>query len=136
MRLRYFCSPQHTDSAFYPIISQSVDSAVEPTKSENITVTWRRSARSSGETLGLLGGVATSAEGALPPASVRRAAMFEKYAAVTDRTNADFFQVLLRQARQDPLVYLVFAECGLVPFEAQAPQPSTEVHDGALRLGA
>ena len=21
-RLRYFCSPQHTDSAFYPIISQ------------------------------------------------------------------------------------------------------------------
>ena len=50
---------------------------------------------------------------------------------MTDRTNADFFQVLLRQARQDPLVYLVFAECGLVPFEAEAPQPSTEVHDGA-----
>jgi predicted ATPase len=22
MRLRYFCSPQHTDSAFYPVISQ------------------------------------------------------------------------------------------------------------------
>ncbi len=22
MRLRYFCSPQHTDSAFYPIIGQ------------------------------------------------------------------------------------------------------------------
>ena len=28
------------------------ESAVEPTRSENITVTWRRSARSSGETLG------------------------------------------------------------------------------------
>ena len=27
------------------------DRAVEPTKSENITVTWRRSARSSGETV-------------------------------------------------------------------------------------
>ena len=22
MRLRYFCSPQHTNSAFYPVISQ------------------------------------------------------------------------------------------------------------------
>jgi hypothetical protein len=31
-----------------------VDSAVEPTKSENITVTWRRSARSSGEMPGAL----------------------------------------------------------------------------------
>jgi hypothetical protein len=30
------------------------DSAVEPTKSENITVTWRRSARSSGCGLGVL----------------------------------------------------------------------------------
>ena len=28
------------------------ESAVEPTKSENITVTWRRSARSSGCALG------------------------------------------------------------------------------------
>jgi len=28
------------------------DRAVEPTKSENITVTWRRSARSSEEVLG------------------------------------------------------------------------------------
>ena len=41
------------------------DSAVEPTKSENITVTWRRSARSSGDTLGALDVVAMSAEGAL-----------------------------------------------------------------------
>ena len=51
------------------------DRAVEPTKSENITVTWRRSARSSGETLGALDGVAASREGALPLASLRRAAM-------------------------------------------------------------
>jgi hypothetical protein len=39
------------------------DSAVDPTKSENITVTWRRSARSSGETLVVLGALATSAGG-------------------------------------------------------------------------
>ena len=51
------------------------DSAVEPTKSENITVTWRRSARSSGGALGALDVVAASTEGALPLASLRRAAM-------------------------------------------------------------
>jgi hypothetical protein len=51
------------------------DRAGEPTKSENITVTWRRSARSSGDTLGVADTVATSAEGALPPASLRRAAI-------------------------------------------------------------
>ena len=51
------------------------DSAVEPTKSENITVTWRRSARSSGCALGALDVVAASTEGVLPLASLRRAAM-------------------------------------------------------------
>jgi hypothetical protein len=49
--------------------------AVEPTKSENITVTWRRSARSSGCALGVLDVVAGSTEGALPRVSVPRAAM-------------------------------------------------------------
>ena len=51
------------------------ESAVEPTRSENITVTWRRSARSSGCALGALDVVAASTEGALPLASLRRAAM-------------------------------------------------------------
>ena len=46
------------------------DRAVEPTKSENITVTWRRSARSSGEALGALDAVVTPAEGGLPVVSV------------------------------------------------------------------
>jgi hypothetical protein len=49
--------------------------AVEPTKSENMTVTWRRSARSSGETLGVLSAGAASAVGAFALASLRRAAM-------------------------------------------------------------
>src|SRR5262245_29655564 len=51
------------------------DSAVEPTKSENMTVTWRRSARSSGCALGVLDAVAASTGGASPLASLRRAAM-------------------------------------------------------------
>ena len=51
------------------------DSAVEPTKSENITVTWRRSARSSGWALGVPDRVAASMEAVLPPPLLRRAAM-------------------------------------------------------------
>ena len=52
--------------------SMGAESAVEPTRSENITVTWRRSARSSGCALGVL---VASTGGALPLASLRRAAM-------------------------------------------------------------
>jgi hypothetical protein len=55
---------------------------------------------------------------------------------VTDRTNADFLQVLLCEAREDPLVYLVVAERSLVSFEAQAPQPNHDIHGGAPTLPA
>ena len=48
---------------------------LSPLHPENITVTWRRSARSSGEGLGASDAVATSTEGTLPPASVRRTAI-------------------------------------------------------------
>jgi len=53
---------------------------------------------------------------------------------VSDRTNANFLQVLLRKARKDPLVYLVVSECRLISFEAQAPQPNRDVHGGVLTL--
>ena len=44
---------------------------------------------------------------------------------------AKFFQVLGREARQDPFGNFILAEDRLVPFEAQAPQPDHHVHDGA-----
>ena len=50
---------------------------------------------------------------------------------MTDRTDADFLQVLRREAREDLFGNLVFAECGLVLPEAEAPQPDHHVHDGA-----
>ena len=46
-----------------------------------------------------------------------------------ERRYAKLLQVLRRQARQDRVVNLVLAECGLIPFEAKAPQPTSEVHD-------
>jgi hypothetical protein len=54
---------------------------------------------------------------------------------MTNGTDADFLQVLLGEAREDPLVDLVVAECCLVFFEAQAPQPDHNVHDGAYYRG-
>ena len=105
------------------------ESAVEPTRSENITVTWRRSARSSGGALGALDVVAASTEGALPLASLRRAAMASSsFTPVPERCDAKLLQVLVRQARKNRLVYLVLAECRLILPEAQAPQPDHDVH--------
>ena len=51
-----------------------------------------------------------------------------------ERGNAKLFQVLLRQAREDPFVYLVIAERSLIPSKAKAPQPNHNVHDGGLTL--
>ena len=56
---------------------------------------------------------------------------FQKHPAVTDWTYTYFLQVFLREAREDLLVYLVLAECRLISFEAQAPQPTSDIHGGA-----
>ena len=57
----------------------------------------------------------------------------EQLAAVTDDTDAHIFQVLRRQARQDRFVNLVFAEMhASYCCEAEAPQPTPNVHDDAL----
>ena len=48
---------------------------------------------------------------------------------MTDGTNANFLQVLLRQVREDPFVNLILSECRLASFEAKAPQPRSKVHD-------
>ena len=79
------------------------DRAVEPTKSENITVTWRRSARSSGEALGR-GRDDASAEGALALVGTESRNGIKEYPAMTDASDAKFLQVLLGEVREDRLV--------------------------------
>ena len=59
----------------------------------------------------------------------------EDFAAVPDNRDAEVFQVLTREVRQNRLVYLVLAEDRLVFPEAQAPQPDHNVHDGAHNRG-
>ena len=57
--------------------------------------------------------------------------MASKLAAVPDNSYAEVLQVLRRQAWQDGAIDLVLAECRLIPFEANPPQPSSDIHDGA-----
>src|SRR6516225_3557246 len=49
-----------------------------------------------------------------------------------NKTDAQILQVVCRQGRQDRLVDLIFAECRLVLFEAETPQPTPEIHNGVL----
>ena len=60
----------------------------------------------------------------------------KKLSAMPDNTDALILQVVCRQGRQDRLVYLIFAECRLVSFEAKAPQPTPDVHRRALALAS
>ena len=50
---------------------------------------------------------------------------------MSDKSDTKILQVLGRQARQDRVVDLILAECGLILFEAKPPQPTSDVHDGA-----
>ena len=58
----------------------------------------------------------------------------EELAPVAQRGDAKLLEVFRREVRQDRLVYLILAECRLVLFEAQAPQPTPKVHGGAHAL--
>ena len=50
---------------------------------------------------------------------------------MSKRRDTKLLQVLVRQARENRLVYVILAENRLVLAEAQAPQPDHDVHDGA-----
>ena len=46
--------------------------------------------------------------------------------------DAQVLQVLCRQVRQDLFADCIVAKGGFVLFEAEAPQPTSHVHDGVL----
>jgi hypothetical protein len=60
------------------------------------------------------------------------------YPAMTNRTDAKLLQVLVRQARENRLIYVILAEDRLVLAEVQAPQPDHDVRsktDRRLEVG-
>ena len=112
------------------------ESAVEPTRSENITVTWRRSARSS-EMRGWGTGRGRCVNGWRLAARVgaQSSDSIEQLQPMPNCCDAKLLQRLVRQARKDGLVYLILAECRLILPEAQAPQPDHDVHDAPTISG-
>ena len=109
---------------------------VESTRSQNITVTCRRSPADSGADTAFAAAVNRGADvaaggGAFAFASARRAEMASSSIRRCPTTTTPR-SVLRRQARQDLLIHLVFAERRLIPFETKAAQPTSEVHDSVL----
>jgi hypothetical protein len=49
---------------------------------------------------------------------------------VPECCDAKLLQVLVRQARENRIVYLMLAKCRLILPEAEAPQPDHDVYDG------
>ena len=75
--------------------------------------------------------VVASTDADLTLVSPHRAAMASSsFTTVSKRRNAKLLQVLVRQARENRLVYVILAEDRLVLPEAQAPQPDHNVHPG------
>jgi hypothetical protein len=93
-----------------------------------MTVTWRRSAEAS-VNLSVAGGA--SDEDALV-ASAQGSDGVEQLTTVPDKIDAQIFQVLRRQVRQDGIVDGVVSEFRLILFEAKASQPTLDVHDWCL----
>src|SRR5262249_2354053 len=58
----------------------------------------------------------------------------EQLQPMPNRRDADLLQRVVGEARKNRFVYLVLAEGRLVTFEAEAPQPASEVHDTPSRL--
>src|SRR5271166_4916846 len=105
--------------------SSRFERAVEPTRSQNITVNCRRSAASVDE------------------GSRRAARRLRRLRRLLRRTNtcdrleqalaipqgdAEFFEIIARQFEQDVRADHVIAERGLISTETQAPKPTSDVH--------
>ena len=111
--------------------SSRADSAVEPTRSQNITVSCRRSA---------VGAQAAGSSGRCPVTAAvgdggaERGDRVEQLAAMADQGDAEMLQILGRQLRQHFAIDLVVAERRRVLFEPQPPQPRRYVH--AVILGS
>src|SRR5271166_2222719 len=95
-----------------------LESAVDPTRSQNITVSWRRSAwAGAGAGGGTDAGVAVRAGAGAAALS----------AAMADRGHADGDQVVGRQVRQNVSVDLIVAERRLVLSKTELLQPTRDI---------
>src|SRR6516164_6465776 len=106
--------------------SNRVESGVEPTRSQNIAVSWRRSAS--------LEAAAVTAEVGSGFRGAERSDGVQQLTPVADRRNANLPEILRCQLRQHFPIDLVVAEGRHIALKAQALQPRLYVH--AVILGS
>ena len=111
---------------------------VEPTRSQNMTVSCRRSASvdRAAETEARVGPRFIRGIGGQGRCCFRFQGRDRRkqFAAVTDRGHADADQVVGRQLRKHFAIDIVVAETGACIVEPQAAQPRRNVHQWILRL--
>ena len=107
--------------------SSRADSSVEPTRSQNSTVSWRRSASRGLAACGVEWRALP-----LPAARVRAISQggnrFEQPAPVADGRDADFPKVVGGELGQNRSVDVIFPERLLVALQPQSAQPCRDVH--------
>src|SRR6266852_341904 len=108
--------------------SRREDSSVEPVRSQNITVSCRRS--DSAPTLPSPASGGGGREGAAEGGDG-----VEQPPAMANQADAEILQILGRQARQYPRVDLVRAERRLVLTEPKTAQPFRDIHRPHLPFG-
>ena len=109
--------------------SMRAESAVEPTRSENITVTWRRSAVSWG--FGSVRRRAAGVAGAAPASSRDRAQHFPPM----PERDADLFEVLIGQIAEDRDIDVVLGKALRVLGHAELFEPVRNLlHRGLSRV--
>src|ERR1700730_15114129 len=109
--------------------SSRAESSVERTRSQNITVSCRRSA--SAPPL-----PSPASEGRAREGAIECSDGVKQASTRPDQTDAKILQVLGGQARQYPCVDLVCAERRLVLLEAEPPQPIRDIHGPLFRREA
>ena len=106
--------------------SSRADSAVEPTRSQNMIVSWRRSARRAGPAADrprLHGGL-----------GAQRGDRLEKLAPMATKCHPEILEVLRRELRQHVPIDLVITQRLVVTLKTKAAQPYRYVH--AVILGS
>ncbi len=107
--------------------------AVEPTRSENITVTWRRSAAPSSARDATAGGGAGTGAAAAGRA-IELGDRAQQLPPMTQRGHPEFFQVLVRQIGQDGKIDVVLAKALGVLAETELLEPLRNLlHSGPHR---
>jgi hypothetical protein len=97
--------------------------AVEPTRSENITVTWRRSAKSGGRGDGICRSRPTDSRRCVFLDVVQIGNRTQELAAMTERHHPDLFEILIVQITQNRKIDVILTKALRILLNAEPFEP-------------